>query len=64
MQAVILAGGKGKRLLPYTTVLPKPLMPLGDYPILEVILQQLKYYGFDRIVIGTRLSSRAHSCLS
>ncbi|MEI8331668.1 MAG: sugar phosphate nucleotidyltransferase, partial [Methanomicrobiales archaeon] len=38
MQAIILAGGKGRRLLPYTTVLPKPLMPIGDYSILEVIL--------------------------
>ena len=40
MQAIILAGGKGRRLMPYTTVLPKPLMPIGDYPILEVILRQ------------------------
>ena len=53
MQAVILAGGKGRRLLPYTTVLPKPLMPIGDYPILEVILRQLKYYGFDQITVST-----------
>jgi len=53
MQAVILAGGKGRRLHPYTTVLPKPLMPIGDYPILEVILRQLKNRGFDDIVIST-----------
>jgi len=53
MQAIILAGGKGRRLMPYTTVLPKPLMPIGDYPILEVILRQLKYYGFDRVTIST-----------
>lgn len=53
MQAIILAGGKGKRLMPYTTVLPKPLMPIGDYPILEVILRQLKKYGFDRVTIST-----------
>jgi NDP-sugar pyrophosphorylase family protein len=53
MQAVILAGGRGRRLLPYTTVLPKPLMPIGDYSILEVILRQLKYYGFDNITIST-----------
>ncbi|MFX5668725.1 sugar phosphate nucleotidyltransferase, partial [Acinetobacter baumannii] len=38
--AVILAGGKGKRLRPYTVVLPKPLMPIGEYPILEVIVRQ------------------------
>jgi len=53
MQAIILAGGRGRRLLPYTTVLPKPLMPIGDYSILEVILRQLKYYGFDDITIST-----------
>ncbi|WML67951.1 MAG: Bifunctional protein GlmU [Methanoregula sp. SKADARSKE-2] len=53
MQAIILAGGKGRRLLPYTTVLPKPLMPIGDYSILEVILRQLKHYGFGRVTIST-----------
>jgi len=53
MQAIILAGGRGRRLLPYTTILPKPLMPVGDYSILEVILHQLKYFGFDDITIST-----------
>jgi NDP-sugar pyrophosphorylase family protein len=53
MQAIILAGGKGRRLLPYTTVLPKPLMPIGDYPIIEVILRQLKRCGFNNISIST-----------
>ena len=53
MQAVILAGGQGRRLLPYTTVFPKPLMPVGDYPIIEVILRQLQHYGFKRITICT-----------
>lgn len=53
MQAIILAGGKGRRLMPYTTVLPKPLMPIGDYPILEVILRQLKHCGFERVTIST-----------
>jgi len=53
MQAIILAGGKGRRLLPYTTVLPKPLMPIGDYPIIEVILRQLKSAGFNKISIST-----------
>lgn len=53
MQAIILAGGKGRRLLPYTTVLPKPLMPIGDYPIIEVILRQLKHYGFAKVTICT-----------
>jgi NDP-mannose synthase len=53
MQAIILAGGKGRRLLPYTTVLPKPLMPIGDYSILEVILRQLKHASFNTITIST-----------
>lgn len=52
MQTVILAGGKGTRLKPYTTVFPKPLMPIGDLPILEVVIKQLKYYGFDDIVMA------------
>jgi NDP-mannose synthase len=51
MQAVILAGGKGTRLKPYTVVFPKPLMPIGDYPILEVIVRQLKKRGFKQIVL-------------
>ena len=49
MKAVILAGGKGTRLGPYTAVFPKPLMPLGNYPILEVIICQLRSYGFTEI---------------
>jgi NDP-mannose synthase len=52
MQAVILAGGKGTRLRPYTTVFPKPLMPVGDQPILEVVIRQLKYHRFTRIVMA------------
>lgn len=51
-QAVILAGGKGTRLRPYTLVLPKPLMPIGEYPILEVIVKQLARSGFDRITMA------------
>jgi NDP-mannose synthase len=50
-RAVILAGGKGTRLRPYTVVLPKPLMPLGEYPILEIIIRQLSYYGYDHITL-------------
>jgi len=49
---VILAGGKGTRLAPYTTVFPKPLMPVGDMPILEIVLCQLRHYGFRDIVIS------------
>ena len=51
MKAVILAGGKGTRLAPYTKVLPKPLMPIGDMPILEVILRQIKLAGINDVVL-------------
>jgi NDP-sugar pyrophosphorylase family protein len=50
-RAIILAGGKGTRLRPYTIVLPKPLVPLGDYPILEIIVRQLVHFGFDHITM-------------
>lgn len=52
MKAVILAGGQGRRLAPYTTVLPKPLMPIGDIPILEVVVRQLRHAGFDDITMA------------
>jgi NDP-mannose synthase len=45
MRAVVLAGGLGMRLRPYTTILPKPLVPVGDRPILELILRQLYRSG-------------------
>lgn len=51
MKAVILAGGRGTRLAPYTTVFPKPLMPVGDMPILEIIIRQLKAAGVTDIVL-------------
>src|SRR5579871_2470096 len=51
-RAVILAGGQGTRLRPYTVVLPKPLMPLGEYPILEVIVRQLASQGFNHITMA------------
>lgn len=52
IRVVILAGGKGTRLKPYTTVFPKPLMPIGEMPILEVVLRQLKYFGFRNITLS------------
>jgi NDP-sugar pyrophosphorylase family protein len=52
-RAVVLAGGKGTRLRPYTTVLPKPLMPVGDRPILDIVVRQLKAAGFDHVTIST-----------
>ena len=51
MKAVIMAGGKGARLAPYTKILPKPLMPIGDMPILEILLRQLKSAGVDEVII-------------
>lgn len=51
-RAVVLAGGKGQRLAPYTTVLPKPLMPVGEHPILERVLQSLSRAGFRDITIS------------
>ena len=52
MKAVVLAGGKGSRLLPYTLVFPKPLIPLRDEPILSVILKQLKLQGFTEVTLA------------
>jgi len=54
MRAVILAGGKGKRLAPYTAVLPKPLLPVGDFPILEILLRQLKFHQIQDITLCVR----------
>ena len=51
-RAVILAGGVGTRLHPYTVVLPKPLMPIGEFPILEVIVKQLVASGFTHITMA------------
>ena len=52
MRAVILAGGIGSRLAPYTTVLPKPLMPLGDMPILELLIRALKKQDLGEITLS------------
>ena len=51
-RAVIFAGGKGKRLRPYTYVVPKPLMPIGKKPILELIIRQLAKIGINHITIS------------
>lgn len=51
-RAVILAGGKGKRLAPYTFVIPKPIVPIGTTPILEIVLRQLAKSGFRRVSIA------------
>jgi NDP-mannose synthase len=51
MKAVILAGGKGTRLAPYTHILPKPLMPIGDMPIMELLLWQMRRAGVHDVVL-------------
>jgi NDP-sugar pyrophosphorylase family protein len=51
-RAVILAGGKGSRLAPYTTVLPKPLLPVGDRAILDVVVHQLRDFGFLEVTLA------------
>jgi len=53
MQAIILAGGRGTRLRPFTMNFPKPLVPVGDYPILEIVVRQLRAFGFTRITLLT-----------
>jgi len=53
MHAIILAGGKGVRLRPYTTRLPKPLVPIGDeFSILEIVLRQLAQQGFSDVTLA------------
>ena len=51
-RAIILAGGKGTRLKPYSISLPKPLVPVGVKPILEIIIKQLISHGFDHITLA------------
>ena len=52
MKVVILAGGKGRRLRPYTTIFPKPLVPIGEHPVLEIILHRLAREGFTDITLS------------
>ena len=51
IQAVILAGGKGTRLRPYTMLIPKPLVPIHEIPVIEIVLRQLKKWGFNNVAI-------------
>jgi NDP-sugar pyrophosphorylase family protein len=51
-RAVILAGGKGTRLGPFTTILPKPLLPIGDQAILELVIERLRHCGFTRLTLA------------
>jgi NDP-sugar pyrophosphorylase family protein len=52
VRAVILAGGIGSRLRPFTVVVPKPLVPIGEIPIIELLIRQLGAQGFDRITLS------------
>ncbi len=52
MRAIILAGGKGVRLAPVTEVIPKPLVPIGGKPIMEIVIRQLQRHGFTRITLA------------
>lgn len=51
MKAIILAGGRGTRLAPYTTIFPKPLMPIGEFPIIEIIARQLMAHGITDLTL-------------
>ncbi len=57
MQAVILAGGLGSRLRPFTDVIPKPLLPIGEESLLEVQIGRLRHFGFDQIYLATNYKS-------
>lgn len=56
--AVILSGGLGTRLKPFTEVIPKPLLPIGDKAVLEIQIERFKKYGFDHIFLATNYKSR------
>jgi NDP-sugar pyrophosphorylase family protein len=58
LQAIIMAGGAGSRLHPYTANFPKPLMPVGERPVLEILLRRLKHAGISRIVLAVNRSDR------
>ena len=53
MKAVILVGGFGTRLRPLTFSIPKPLLPVGEKPLLQIVIEQLRDYGVDKIVLAT-----------
>jgi len=57
MKAVILAGGLGTRLKPFTEVIPKPLLPIGEKAVLEIQIEHLKKFGFNKIFLATNYKS-------
>jgi NDP-sugar pyrophosphorylase family protein len=58
MKAIILAGGLGTRLKPFTEVIPKPLLPIGEKAVLEIQIEHLEEHGFDEIILATNYKSR------
>lgn len=57
MKAVILAGGLGSRLKPFTEIIPKPLLPIGEKSVLEIQIEKLKKHGFNEIFLATNYKS-------
>ena len=57
MKAVILAGGLGKRLRPFTKTIPKPMLPIGEKSVLEIQIQRLNKAGFKEIILATNYKS-------
>lgn len=57
MKAVILAGGLGTRLKPFTEVIPKPLLPIGEKAVMQIQIEHLKVHGFDEIYLATNYKS-------
>ena len=57
MKAVILAGGLGSRLKPFTEIIPKPLLPIGEKAVLEIQIERFKKHGFDEIYLATNYKS-------
>ena len=57
MKAVILAGGLGTRLKPFTEIIPKPLLPIGEKSVLEIQIDRLNRYGFNEIYLATNYKS-------
>ena len=59
LKAVILSGGFGKRLKPFTDTIPKPMIPIKNVPILEWQINWLKSHGFDEFILCTGYKSEA-----
>jgi len=57
MKAVILAGGLGTRLKPFTETIPKPMLPVGEKSVLEIQIERLKHYGCDEVILATNYKS-------